>query len=263
LVDLTKMLLTDFVAVSANDWFEFSIPVQFGTLNRLAALVVTDTFGVRTLIRPTGEIDPPTGTGKVWQMFTLSGDMTRRDTLLLAPVLGQVFDGESLEDVLFFRDDMAAMCWGVERFLDGPLDRPRSGYEAQLAPDPKPPALPPGVDVNWLLGTYVPRDWIPLIPFTASDGTLKFRRGEMLAPDGAGGVAPVPPAGVILTPGKMLLVRDQAIPRAGVQVNRYMRRTHWLDGSLHCWMARRVRPGRGEGSSGLAFDVLETPAPGA
>lgn len=262
-VDLTKMLLTEFAAVCANDWFEFSIPVQFGTLNRLDALVVTDTFGVRTLIRPTGEIDSAGGAGKVWQMFTLSGDPSRRDTLLLPPVLGQAFDGEPLEDVLFFRDDMAAMCWAVERSLAGPLDRPRSAYEAQLAPDPKPASLPAGVDVNWIIGTGVARNWIPLIPFTASDGALKFRRGAMLAPDGAGGVAPVPPRGMILTPGQMLLIRDQAIPRAGVEVNRYVRRTHWMDGSLHCWLGRRVRPGRGEGASGLAFDVLETPATGA
>ena len=263
LTDIPKMLVTEFAAACVNAWFEFSSPVKLGTLNRISALVVTDTFGVRTMIRPTGVIDPPTGSEKVWQMFTLSGDPNRRDTLLVAPVLGQSIDGESLEDVLFFRDDMAAMCWAVERSLAGPLDRARNAYEAQLVPPSPSAPLPPGVDVNYLLGTTVPLNWIPLVPFTAKDGTLKFRRGAMLAPDAAGTLERVPPRGVILTPGQMLVIRDQAVPRAGVKVDRYMRRTRWIDGSIYCWMACRVRPGRGEGSSGLAFDVLETPAPGS
>jgi hypothetical protein len=261
-VDLTKMLVQQFAAVCANDWLQFSIPIQLGALNRLAALVVTDTFGIRTLIEPTASLDPPSG-GKVWQMFTLSNDPTRRDTLLLPPVLGRVFDGEWLEQVLFFRDDMAAMCWAVEQTLAGPMDNPRNAFEAQRAPipTPSPATLPAGVNVNWILGTTVPLNWIPLVPFTASDQTLKLRRGAMLAPNGAGGTMQVKPKGVILTPNKMFLVRDQAIPRAGVQANRYMRRTRWSDGSVYCWMARRVQPGRGQGASGLAFDKLETPAP--
>ena len=254
-VDLTKMLVQQFAAVCANDWFQFSIPIQLGALNRLAALVVTDTFGIRTLIEPTSAIDPPTGSGKVWQMFTLSNDPTRRDTLWLPPVLGRVADGPMLEQVLFFRDEMATMCWAVEQTLAGPMDNPRNAFEAQQTPAPTPPPLPAGVDVNWILGTKVPLNWIPLIPLVASDGSLKFRRGAMLAPDAAGNPAPVPPKGVILTPGRMFLVRDQAIPRTGIQANRYFRRTRWIDGSVYCWMARRTRPGRGEGSSGLAFDV--------
>jgi len=262
-VDLTKMLVQQFAAVCANDWFQFSIPIQLGALNRLAALVVTDTFGIRTLIEPTSAIQPPSAAGKVWQMFTLSNDPTRLDTLLLPPVLGRVTDGPMLEQVLFFRDDMATMCWAVEQSLAGPMDNPRNAFEAQQTPAPTSPPLPAGVEVNWILGTKVPLNWIPLVPLTASDGSLKFRRGAMLAPDAAGNPAPVPPKGVILTPGQMLLVRDQAIPRAGIQANRYMRRTRWIDGSVYCWMARRVRPGRGEGSSGLAFDILETPAPGS
>ena len=128
IVDLTKMLLTDFAAIAANNWFQFSIIAPIGTLNRLAALVVTDTFGGQTLIPATGSLDPPTGTSKAWQMFTLAGDATRRDTLLLPPTLGRVIDGPTLEDALFFRDDMAAMAWAVERSLAGPLDTSVSGY---------------------------------------------------------------------------------------------------------------------------------------
>lgn len=282
LVDLTKMLLAEFAAVCANDWFEFTIPVPLGTLNRLAALVVTDTFGVRTLIPPTSQLDQPGAPGKVWRMFTLSGDDTRRDTLLLPPVLARVQDGGALENVVFTRDDMAAMCWGVEDTLMGPLDNARSGYEAQLGPTPSPSPPPssstaPSVaDVNYLIGTTVPANWIPLLPFTAqgltnvaSAETLNFRRGAMVGANPAGAPILIRPLGAILQPSpmeivkpqasSMLIIRDQAIPRAGLQVNRYFRRARWTDGSIYCWMARRVKPGTKYGSSGLAFDSLEPP----
>lgn len=258
-VDLTKMLLSNFAAVATNNWFQFSIPTPIGTLNRLVALAVTDTFGAQTLIPPTGEIDPPTGSGKPWQIYTLSGDSSRRDTLLLPPALGRVDDGPILEDVLFFRDDMAAMAWAVERSLAGPLDAAVNGYESQLAPPAPDTPLPAGADVNWLLGTTVPRNWIPLIPYIASDGSLMLRRGGMFDPASTSVPPLIPARGVVLTPDRMFVVRDQAIPRAGTQVHRYMRRTRWIDGSVHCWMARRTIAGRGQGSSGLAFDILQGP----
>jgi hypothetical protein len=258
IVDLTKMLLTQFAAVATNNWFQFSILAPIGTLNRLAALAVTDTFGAQTLVPPTGNLDPPRGTGKSWQMFTLDGDSTRLDTLLLPPTLGRVVDGPVLEDVLFFRDDMAAMAWGVERSLDGPLDSAVNGYESQLAPPVAGTPLPTGADVNYLVGTTVPRNWIPLLPYMATDQSIMLRRGGMYDPASVATPPLVPPRGVVLTPNQMFVVRDQAVPRAGVQVDRYVRRARWTDGSVYCWMARKVRPGKGQGSSGLAFDVLAT-----
>lgn len=222
-------------------------------------LRATDSFGAQTLIPPTGELDPPAGIGKAWQMFTLAGDASRRDTLLLPPTLGRVIDGPWLEDVLFFRDDTAAMAWAVEQSLDGPLDTAVSGYELQLTPPPAPTPLPAGAEVNYLVGTTVPKNWIPLLPYTASDSSLMLRRGAMFDASATTSPPIVAPRGVILTPGTMLVIRDQAVPRSGVRVQRYVRRARWTDGSTYCWMARRIVPGRGQGSSGLVFDTLETP----
>jgi len=261
-VDLTKMLLTEFTAACANDWFEVSVPVTAGTLDQVTGLVVTDTFGTQTVVPPTATLDPPVETGKAWAMFSLSGPpgSGQPGSLFVLPALGRVQDGDPLEIVLFLRDDMAAMCWAVERRLQGPLDNGRDGYEAQLDLDPPaPPALPAGIDANYLIGTTVPRNWIPLLPFSEAPGKLMFRRGAMLATDPASNnLVSVEPKGVILDPGTMLLVRDQAATRAGVQVDRYFRRARGTDGSVYCWMARRAGPGKGEGSSGLAFDVVAT-----
>ena len=57
------------------------------------------------------------------------------------PVLDDVLDGPELEQVLFVRDEMAAMGWGIERTLAGPLDRAVDGYArwyGRLAADPPP-----------------------------------------------------------------------------------------------------------------------------
>jgi hypothetical protein len=105
----------------------------------------------------------------------------------------------------------------------------------------------------------VPKNWIPLLPYTATDQSLMLRRGGMYDPKSTATPPLVPARGVVLTPGQMFVVRDQAVPRAGAQVNRYVRRARWLNGATYCWMARRTRAGKGQGSSGLAFDVLLGP----
>jgi hypothetical protein len=47
------------------------------------------------------------------------------------------------------------------------------------------------------------------------------------------------------------------VPREGAQVTRAYQYARWHDGRTYLWMARRKGVGRGEGSSGLTFDVLE------
>jgi hypothetical protein len=49
---------------------------------------------------------------------------------------------------------------------------------------------------------------------------------------------------------------EEEVPREGVRVTRVYQYTRWCDGSSHLWIGRRKRIGRGEGSSGLRFDVL-------
>ena len=41
------------------------------------------------------------------------------------------------------------------------------------------------------------------------------------------------------------------------QVARYARRTRWLNGKTFVWIARRARPGKGPGWSGLQFDLIQ------
>jgi hypothetical protein len=53
------------------------------------------------------------------------------------------------------------------------------------------------------------------------------------------------------------LLYDEEVPREGQHVTRLRVVARWTDGSTWLWTAFRKQVGRGEGSSGLAFDRLE------
>jgi len=59
--------------------------------------------------------------------------------------------------------------------------------------------------------------------------------------------------GVVLGPTPFDL-QDEEVPREGVRVRRVAELARAVDGTTLRWVARRVGVGRGEGSSGLAYD---------
>ena len=65
----------------------------------------------------------------------------------------------------------------------------------------------------------------------------------------------VPPVGVLLNEPASSPIADEEVPREGVRVRRVPVLARTLDGSYRRWTSRRVGIGRGEGSSGLAFDA--------
>jgi hypothetical protein len=67
--DLPQMLLIEFANSFGNDWFVIPVELDIGSLCRTRSLVVTDTFGVRTLIKSNSESGLPHST---WRMFQLS-----------------------------------------------------------------------------------------------------------------------------------------------------------------------------------------------
>ena len=78
-VDLAKLLVMEFALVYGNDWFSVPVPTPIGTLERVTTLVVTDTFGVRTLIRPSEQTQVNAGETP-WSMFKISGEAARAPT---------------------------------------------------------------------------------------------------------------------------------------------------------------------------------------
>jgi hypothetical protein len=84
----------------------------------------------------------------------------------------------------------------------------------------------------------------------------RLRRGAMLQPDGSQKVHSA--RGIILNKDEQLLMFDEEAPREGIHVARHYQLARWIDGSSWVWMALRKEIGRGEGSSALRFDSVET-----
>jgi hypothetical protein len=254
--DLATLLVMEFALVYGNDWFYVPVPTDVGSLSQVTTLVVTDTFGVRTVIEPADS--------DAWTMFKLSGAAGRSPFIMMPPKCAAVADGTPLEDVYFLRDDMAAMSWAVENQLQGPLDAPvdatQLAFEFDAAyPQPALPAQTPGGPAQTYTAEHIPpANWIPMVPVVAPSGQLYFRRGILVRP----GYGDVHAAANLLQPGQPFFVADETIPSAGAEVTRYFRRVRWTDGSTLTWLAHRNRPGLGPGWSGLAFDLVQPLAPG-
>jgi hypothetical protein len=58
-------------------------------------------------------------------------------------------------------------------------------------------------------------------------------------------------------------VHEEEVPRAGAQVSQNYQRTRWRGGRALVWLGARKQVGRGEGSSGLAFDRIVDVPPGS
>ena len=168
--------------------------------------------------------------------------------VVLPPVAAGALVGPAVEEVLFLRDEMANMVWAVEQTVQGRSGDPRPrGSEPQPEPDPWPQDLSPEERV-YRLQTAVPAHWIPLVPVAMTPGRLSLRKGALLR-DGE----PVLPAGVTLAPTPLTFPGEE-LPREGVHLRAVPVLARRADGSYARWAAYRVRTGRGEASSRLAWD---------
>jgi hypothetical protein len=57
-------------------------------------------------------------------------------------------------------------------------------------------------------------------------------------------------------PQQPYFLHEEEVPRAGIQVSTAFQRTRTRTGETLVWLGARKKTGRGEGSSGLAFDRL-------
>jgi hypothetical protein len=260
--DLARMLLVEFALDYGNDWFVIPIEVEVGSLYKTRSLVITDTFGVRTLVKPNSESGEP---HSLWRMFQLShlrgSGLTKpaSNLFFLPPSLLSSLANQPIEEVLFLRDEMANLVWAVERVIESPAEGQINRFEAYLEQkrrgEQESPQSPiPPETLRYRLATEVPDYWIPLLPVRTNEG-LRLKRGAVLKTNGS--VEPVHAQGRILETGHELSLFEEEVPREGVRVTRSYQFTRWIDGSSHFWVGRRKGIGRGEGSSGLKFDSLD------
>lgn len=250
--DVARLAFIEFALVYANDYFAVPLRLPVGSLSRIRALEVKDTFGLRLRIEPAARVGGPGAPD--WSMYCFTqrasdGSVAGRANLLfLPPVAMQPIAGPPIEEVLLLRDEMANLAWAVERRFPGQAGRGVASQEAatrQLAA----PAVPSqDAPLHFRLGTSVPPYWFPMLPLSDARG-LRLELQRM-----ADRANPPSPRGSILEVGAAPVL-DAEVPREGTRVHREHAMARWSDGTPLSWL-RRVRSiGRGEGSSGLRFDL--------
>jgi hypothetical protein len=169
----------------------------------------------------------------------------------MAPTLQAVLSGDPIEETAYFRDELANLVWAVERTTASPAGTPIDRYRYSQ------PTGRVDVDVTDLgdadlvyrLNTPIPTNWHPYLPVaTASGDDITLRRLPARVPDGQ-----------IAT--ESAEVEDEEVSRGGLVAERTWQFGRWTSGPPLLWLGRRVRGGRGEGSSGLAWDRAEPPTP--
>jgi hypothetical protein len=279
--DIAKLLFVEFGLIYANDWFLVPCPLHAGDVANVRGLAVTNVFGERTWVEAAGR-----GADDDWQRWTMftvsvagSGPEAADTSLLLLPTVPKVQQGEPAEEVLLVRDEIANMVWGVERVVPLPDGRSKPGAEAagetvafhqRLLADRlavAPPAEPPKVaDIRYQVMTTVPEHWIPFLPVhvPGSSREIQLQRAGLPRvmendPDPPARVQPrtvLMREGLDRTPAAPYFVHEEEVPRAGARVFQSFQRTRWRDGRAYVWLGVQKQTGRGEGSSGLAFDQI-------
>ncbi len=201
-----------------------------GRLVESASLVVTDTFGVRTLLQPAGPPDlgplglfrhaMPVETDEA-EGFPIS------NLLYLAPRVAQPLIGPVVEQITLTRDEQANVGWAIEQSSNRPF---RSA--SRLAIPGRRPARRPGCGAGYPLAHEPPPHWIPLLPVrTGPDEQVVLARGSVL--DVSGGRRLVESVTALLAGDAdgELLIPEEEVPDDGLVVQRHYQAARWIDGA--------------------------------
>ena len=279
--DLGKLLLLEFGLVFANDWFLIPYMLEAGSIARVRGIVVTNVFGERTWVEParTGSA------GDRWAMYRVDDDGSTG--LVMLPVAPTVLQSGRREEVALIRDEVANMVWGVEGTVALPSGESKPGREAalemrayferdlerRLGYPPEPPPAAEGAAIRYQVMSSVPENWIPFVPVHVAGNNREIQLQRAAMPRVLEGDVEAPrkvrPRTVLLRTGlddetpAAYLVHEEEVPRAGAQVSQNYQRTRWRGGRALVWLGARKQVGRGEGSSGLAFDRIVDVPPGS
>jgi len=251
---LLHMMLAEFALIYSNDWFMLPHPMIINTVCDISGILVDDTFGRHTFIRPAAR--GPESAWQRWAMFRLTERQPSRSDVnrfYLVPAVGKVLESDPLERLNLIRDEMANMVWGVENLVPSQAGKGISGYEtSQPGAGPGPlTTTDENVKIRYVLGTTVPKNWIPFIAVhqEGSVSEIRLQRARMVGGD--------PPRGRLLRePGSPYFIEEEEVPRTGAYVERSWQRARWIGGRTFVWIGRKKTAGRGEGWSQLVFDQV-------
>ncbi|HMJ03005.1 MAG TPA: hypothetical protein VK506_08680, partial [Conexibacter sp.] len=251
--ETASLMLLEYVFAYGGDALLVPLELPVGSRAAVEAEVIVDVFGGRTLSEPSAVADAAAGRAR-FALFGPSGD---EDAVLLAPAIGPSFEGDPIEDVVLLRDELANLGWAVEAVAPDASGAPVDWRSLLPPPDPaRPPALPAAAaddrpPLQWRLMRPPPSHWYPLIPVARGDRLASFAIGSV---ELASGATTTPPRSVALSELAASGLGEEELAREGRRLLRSVQRARWTDGGLHTWTARRILPGRGEGSSSVRFD---------
>lgn len=282
--DINKLLLMEFGLVYANDWFLVPFQLPVGSIANVQGLAVTNVFGERFWVTASGS-----GSDENWQrwaMYNLAvkgSENVRADTsLLLLPTVPKIQEGKPLDELWFVRDEVANMVWGIEKKIPLATGRSKPGNEAgrelfsrlesildsEIEGGLVVPEIPEAsAAIRYQLMQGVPENWIPMIPVHLDNNNreIQLQRasmpriilGDPNPPEKAKPRTVLLRQGLDQQPPQPYFLHEEEVPRAGVQVTQAYQRTRWNNGQVYCWLGVKKYTGRGEGSSGLAFDRVK------
>lgn len=281
--DLNKLLLLEFGLVYADDWFVVPVDLPVGSVAQVEGLSVTNVFGERTWIEASGRGDDEDW--QRWNMFSLNirgNDRTSADTsLLLLPTMEKIQESEPTEEIYLIRDEIANMVWGIEKKAPLADGNSRSGLEAarelsnhyhrileeELGSEAlEQDSIEYRANIRYQIMTSVPEHWIPFIPVHMENDNreVQLQRAAMLRliegdPNPPEKIRPrtiLMRKGLDEAPRKAYFIYEEEVSRAGTRLIQSFQRTRWHNGKVFNWLGIRKLTGRGEGSSGLAFDQI-------
>ena len=144
----------------------------------------------------------------------------------------------------------------------------RAYHEQLVAEDPADP-LDYAAAIAYLAMTDVPERFIPFIPThvlgSVREIQMQRARGLRIIDRDKFPPAKIPPRTELirqgLDDGDAYYIHEEEVPRAGIRVRQAFRRARWTGGQAYVWLGEQKRVGRGERSSGLAFDSLVSAPP--
>lgn len=280
--DLNKLMLIEFGLVYANDWFLLPVTLPSGSLCDVKGLAVSNVFGERFWIESSsqGQDEDP----QRWTMYSHNvaghANVPADMSLLVAPAVPKILEGKPLEEIYLIRDEVANMVWGVETQIALPSGDSMPGREAALQTQRhyqrlvahenlgQPPlaVAEPVAAIRYQLMNSVPENWIPFMPVHKDNDKreIQLQRASMprLIEGDSKPIEKIKPRttllreGLATVPAQPYFIYEEEVPRAGVRVFQSFQRTRWYGGKVVTWFGVRKQTGRGEGASGLAYDLI-------
>jgi hypothetical protein len=247
--DAGRLLFLDFMLIHGVGWFIVPLDVPVGSLCQIASLTLHDVFDGTIAIPWADAALGPAGVRSTF--FSLSDRTTGgvAGALFTAPSCSSARQTSApVEDVRLFRDDAAEVVWAVEETAPDASGYPTPGYERGTAQSP--PRLP---ILRYQLQTPVPPAWFPFLPQESGGSLVDFVAATIAGGSNQpwGRIIPSLPA------SGSAGIPEQAIPRAGLRLQRTYCRTRWNDGTTYLWMARRRQLGSRGPASGLKYDLVQ------